>query len=270
MSDPDLWYYTAAFAEHLLGHNAEASRLLSKAERSKGSRYMKESIRVFRIYLDALGPYDNAYENKILNGVRWLEGKETQRYLNSKGYNNIDFFREVIGTRLIRQMKYAEATEWLSQVPTSFQSQLNTCREGYFQYDPFLPEKTAIKDNADYKYNFAREMASLEESISQTSDPGRKALLITRFATGIKNSLGNCWALSFYGLSVADIYTATRPTPFSIAQEAGFARADELSVAVVTPTPTTTSRIEIITGTPRTVTLVQPAANGSVRGVRRG
>ena len=354
VDDPDLWYYTAAFADHLLGRNIDASWTLARAENSEGSEFIKESIRVLKLYLAALGPYSSSYEAEMVNGIKWLDAmivehldearEETirngmyyaninisfyywndmlrkivhsgivprlvnvhraemalafsnmadnyifnlvgyvdtswsanrrvsleeyrtdcrfnsldfcnqtfellndldvesivkyvrilehpanhmQQYLNSRGYTRKDFFYEIIGTRMIREMRYAEAEQWLSSVPSSYQKQLNTFRDGYFRYDPFLPERTPIVDNADYKYNFAREMASMEQTIKQTRDQNRKALLMTRFATGIKNSLGNCWALSFYRLSEADMWTEDEETTFSKAQATGFSRAEKL------------------------------------------
>ena len=257
VDDPDLWYYTAAFIDHLLGHNFYASLLLEKAESSKGSKFIKESVKVLKIYLDALGPYNNSYESKMLNGVKWLEimviehldeglsatisngiyytsinqsyfywndmlrkivhsgivprllesnkdalaiaysnmadnlifnlvgeidlsWSSSQRmtiqeyreagdfndidysnmtfglldsirvesivryvenlrkpdndmfqYLNSKGYTDEDFFCDIIGTRMIREMRYSEAEAWLAKVSPSFQNQLNTFRDGY-------------------------------------------------------------------------------------------------------------------------------------------
>lgn len=354
VADPDLWYYTAAFAEHLMGRNADAARTLAKAEDSKGSEYIKESIKVFKLYLAALGPYTDIYESDMVSGIRWLDGKivehldearsetishgiyytafnisyyywndmlrkiihsaivpklmnsnkadmaiafsnmadnyifklvgqidserypvrrvtleeyrsecsfnridfsnhtfdlidgmnvasvidyvhiledpknEVQRYLNTRGFTSIDFFREIVGTKMIREMRYADAVKWLSLVPSSYQNRLNTFKEGFFRLDPFLPERTRIKDQSDYKYNFAREMYSLETDIANTKDPNRKALLLTRYATGIKNSFGNSWALAFYGLSESDTYTKYGPTIFSSAQDKGFSKAERV------------------------------------------
>lgn len=354
VDDQDLWYYTAAFAEHLMGRNADAVWTLAKGEKSKGSEYIKESIRVFKLYLAALGPYTSTYEADMVSGIKWLDGKivehldearsetishgmyytqinmsyyywndmlrkivhsaivprlmksnkagmaiafsnmadnyifklvnqidaewsasrrvtldeyrtdcsfnsidfsnetfnlmdkmkvesiidyvyilenpknDVQRYLNSKGFTSKDYFKEIIGTRMIREMRYADAVKWLSQVPSNYQTQLNTFRDGYFRFDPFLPERTLINDQADYKYNFAREMLSLEKAIADTKDPNRKAMLITRYATGMKNSFGNTWALSFYGLSDNDFSPYHEPTIFSIAKDKGFTKAEGL------------------------------------------
>lgn len=382
VDDPDLWYYTAAFIEHLLERNTEASRFLTKAESSRGSTFIKESARVLRIYLDALGPYDKSYESKMLDGVRWLEGKvvehldegrsdtvrhgiyytginlsyyywndmlrkivhsgivpkllnrnkdelaiafsnmadylifnlvdevdagwsssqrmsmqkyreegafnsldystrtfdlldsvrvesiihyvqilerpesEAFRYLNSKGYTNKDYIREIIGTRMIRDMRYREAEEWLSMVSPSFQRQLNTFRDGYLSFDPFSPERTRKRNRADVKYDFAREMASLEKAISETRDPDRKAILMTRFATGMKNSVGDCWALSFYGLFANDHDEDYNPNSlFLRAQKRGFGRAEKLYATAlsIARDKETAAQINLMLGNGKTV-----------------
>jgi hypothetical protein len=355
VDDPDLWYYTAAFIDHLLGRNSDASWLLRKAETSRGSEFIKESVRVLKLYLDALGPYNSSYDYKMLDGVKWLESKViehldegraatiscgmyytginlsyfywndmlrkivhagivprllksnkealaiaysnmadnlvfnlvgevdsswsssqrmslddyrkegafnsldysnmtfglldsikvesiieyvdnldkpesgTYRYLNSKGYTDADYFSDIIGTRLIRDMRYSEAEVWLAKVSPSFQKQLNTFRDGYLSFDPFAQERTRMRNRADVKYDFAREMASLEKAIGQTRDPDRKAILMARFATGMKNSVGDCWALAFYGLSSSEYdeeYGAN--SLFARAQKKGFDRAEKL------------------------------------------
>ena len=383
VDDPDLWYYTAAFIEHLLGRNSEASWLLAKAESCKGTKYIKESVRVLKIYLEALGPYNKSYEFRMIEGVKWLESKvaehldegrsetisygmyytginlsyfywndmlrkivhaaivprllksnkdalaiafsnmadnlifnlvgeidsswsssqrmtiqeyresgafnsldysnmtfglldsinvesiiryvdnlkkpesEMVRYLNSKGYVEEDYFCDIIGTRLIRDMRYSDAAAWLAKVSPSFQNQLNTYREGYLSYDPFSPDMKKTIGLADVKYGFAREMASLERAIAETRNPDRKALLMVRFATGIKNSVGNCWALSFYGLSSGDYdeeYNAN--TLFLRAQRKGFDRAERMYATALSicRDNETAAQINLILGNGKTVT----------------
>ena len=123
----------------------------------------------------------------------------------------------------------SEAEEWLAKVSPSFQNQLNTFREGYLSFDPFSHDLKRMKERADLKYGFAREMASLEKAIANTRNSDRKALLMTRFATGVKNSVGNCWALSFYGLSSSDYDEEyDKNSLFLQAQRKGFDRAEKM------------------------------------------
>ena len=75
-NNPAMWYYTAAFMDDLYGNTASASRLLSLAEKSRSSDYIKESIKIFRIYLDAkLLPYDSYYENRLFSQLKCLDTK---------------------------------------------------------------------------------------------------------------------------------------------------------------------------------------------------
>ena len=76
VENPAMWYYTAAFLSDLVGETTTASYQLSLAERAKSTEYIRESIRVFRIYLDAkLSKYDAAYEAKLFKQIKWLDSK---------------------------------------------------------------------------------------------------------------------------------------------------------------------------------------------------
>jgi hypothetical protein len=55
-----------------------------------------------------------------------------------------------------------------------------------------------IKNDGDFRYSFAIKMHSLEQSMSITSDPNRKARLQLLFAIGLQNSFDRCWSLTQY------------------------------------------------------------------------
>ena len=350
VSDPALWYYSAAFIDHLLGDNVTASRILSKAEQSISTLFIRESIRVLRIYLDALNmPWSASYPSQMIGKLRWLDGKiledmslfssdypiadllgncssyywndmmrkivlagicpklvdhhqvplalafanmadnrllnhlnrvdyedgkpltmdayrksgqhnyydwncalfemldtvpvediisyikmveypknQTELFLKERGYTDLGYFRDIIGTRLLRELRYQEAEQWLALVPVSFTQQLNT----YMYRDPFsLTDRPygPVVYAADFKYEFAREMASLERSIASTTDPDRKALLLLKFATGMKSSITQCWALTFYGKTSADTDpTWEPPTEYAKNSNRILAQADML------------------------------------------
>ena len=357
----DFWYYSAAFIRHLLGDDREASRLLSRAEKVSGKdRDLAESVQVFRIYLDAvLTPYSSSYEEKMTDGLAWLDGKIAahceevrkeaklygiylmkcnmsffywndmmrkitlgaicpkliengrgasavafanmadnrllgllgeieKEYYDEDGYHSVvypladyrasgpfnyydysnesfalldtlavedlirydkslgaarsgtafflnrrsrtdrAFFREIIGTRLLREARYAEAARYLALVPGDFQYRLNTCKEGYFRFDPFSVTREYVHDGTDYKLSFARRMAELEAQVKKEKDPDRKAAALFALATGMQNSVSTCWALTFYGRHWYDDDPDQKPTPFRKAQEKLFARAEAL------------------------------------------
>ena len=331
VADLAMWYYTAAYIANLKGDAQQASKLLTKAEKTQGSQFVKESIKVMRIYLDAkLLPYNAAYEQRLFEQLQWLDNKITNNideyvrdytanhvfernvsyyywndmlrkiilsevapryiaegnyaraiqlvnmadnrlmnivdkcnyddfnystsrweektmalaeyrksaewsydysnalfelidsigvdnliaytkrlkqprsafdnFLNKRGYTNLDYFNEIIGTQCLREMRYADAVRYFEQVPTSFQYTLNTYKDNCMKRDPFANDRlnSRFSNQSDYKYNFAREMYSLEQVVKQTKDPNRKAQLLIRYATGIRNSINGCWALTQY------------------------------------------------------------------------
>lgn len=353
VSDPDFWYYSAAFIEHLQGENTTARRTVEKALKAKGTAFIKDSARILKIYLDSLAPCDNNYERRMLAHVKWIEGKimsdfdnakkeisenleyhkhnlsyyywndmlrkivlggicpnllkagrevaalefanmaeymiisrvnkvyswnpreemtldeyrdskhfnhldycnaffemadtlsvdivtkyyqitthpkgDYHRYLAERSYTDKDYLSELIGTKMLREMRYDEAERWLGAVSTSYQRRLNTERDGFLRYDPFSQEDKYSTSRIDYKYSFAHEMASLRRGIESTSEPNRKATLLARYATGMKNSVGNCWALSFYHLNSSDVEDEWNgSTYFSRKQRAVFNKAESL------------------------------------------
>lgn len=323
-NNPAMWYYTAAFLEDLYGNTSSASRLLGLAEKSKSTEYIKESIKIFRIYLDAkLLPYDSYYENRLFTQLKWLDlkiqsniddkvryetargymlfncesyyywndmmrrillaevcprmiksGKTTRalqlanmadnrllnlvnrheiydwsedkvvhyytmssyrystnfnshdysnhffemidsigvdnaikyvqivnkpqsdfdRFLNCRGYVESDYLNDIIGTQCLRNMRYKGALEYLGKVSEAYKTHHNV----YMEYDPFSAERKAIKMKSDFRYDFAREMHSLEQGIKLTTEPNRKALLMVKYAIGIRNSFDWCWGLTQY------------------------------------------------------------------------
>ena len=324
-----MWYYTAAFIEDLDGHPVEASKLLAKAEQSHGTEFIKESVKVMRIYLDAkLMPYNQGYENLLFKQLQWLDQKiadnitpkvrertseyydlacnisyyywndmmrriilaevcprmivsgktiralqlanmadnrllglvdcktyhkETHvkgrvewvettssmsefrrdknmwspdysnyffemidsvgidkviayrnrierpvgtfdRFLNGRGYVDMEYINDIVGTQCLRTMRYGDAVTYLGHIGRSFEGHLNT--EIY--WDPFSYERRDIKDKSDFKYRFAREMCMLEQEMNKTTDPDRKAEAMIRYATGMRNSFDRCWPLTQY------------------------------------------------------------------------
>ena len=66
------------------------------------------------------------------------------------------------------------------------------------EYDPFSIEKRGIETKSDFRYDFAREMYSLEQGIEMTTEPNRRAQLLLQYATGVRNSFDLCWGLTQY------------------------------------------------------------------------
>ena len=369
VSDPAFWYYSAAFIDYLLGDHSRASKTLALAEKAQGNADVHESIRVLRIYLNALlVPYSSHYASDMVVQLRWLDRQivnhlselkhngdeiildingnysqyywndmmrkivygaicpklvanhrgdqalafanmadnrllalfdrdekgtpwidryrkapsfnihdyrvisfkmadtvriesliayvrtlehprtEVDRFLRERSYANPAFFREIIGTRMIREMRYEEAARWLASVPSSFQRGLNTYRDGFFKYDPFSINRQTLKNNADYKYTFAREMVSLEKEIASTIDDDRKAQLMVKLAAGMKNSVTDSWALSFYRKNSEDTEPAADGTLplFLKAQDQVLAKAFSLFDEALATAETNETKAEIL------------------------
>lgn len=121
------------------------------------------------------------------------------RFLNERGYVDMNYINDIVGTQCLRSMRYSDAVRYLGQVSRSFDGHLNT----EIQYDPFSYERHSIDNTSDFKYNFAREMQSLEYGMAAVTDPDRKAELMIRYAVGIQNSFGRCWPLTQYYLGTS-------------------------------------------------------------------
>ena len=73
-----VWCYTAAFLADMDAKPYEAWRYIKQAAQCPASEYMKESIRIMQIYLNAkVSIYDSAYESSLFNDLKWLVGKIT-------------------------------------------------------------------------------------------------------------------------------------------------------------------------------------------------
>ena len=142
-----------------------------------------------------------------VGSVRKPKG-EFDQYLNERSYVSEDYLNDILGTQALRNMKYDKAVEYLGAV--SFEYNMHHLNS-FMLYDPFSLERREIggyrldldckgdfKSKYDFKYTFAKEMQQLEQSIAASKDPNRKALLMMRYAVGIRNSFDACWALTQY------------------------------------------------------------------------
>lgn len=75
-SDKAVWHYTAAFLADLDAKPQEAWSHIRKAAEYPASEFLKESIRVMKMYLDAkVSTYDSAYEARLYQDLQWLDNK---------------------------------------------------------------------------------------------------------------------------------------------------------------------------------------------------
>ena len=102
---------------------------------------------------------------------------------------------DIVGTQLVREMRYGEAAKYLVKVSDEYnQSHLNV----YMEYNPFSVKLDDMKTKSNTRYEFARKMNELEQKINTSTDPNEKAQLMFHFATGLRNSFDECWPLTHY------------------------------------------------------------------------
>ena len=316
-SDKAVWHYTAAFLADLDARSVEAWQHIQKASQYQASDYLKASIRVMKMYLDAkVSTYDAAYESRLLADLKWLDGKiknnigpevgeiisgwecykirnniscyywndmlrrillaeicprmnergmtssalglanmadnrlfmlsdlvdgKTMKehrsgkennyfdyrgdffnmmdeceaedliayikrtespkssldiFLKERGFIDMDYMYDILGTKYIRHTDYSNAIKYLSKVSSIYQKRLNT--NAYMGRDPFSIEKKRFEVKPQYKLEFAKEMLRLEQAIDSASDPSLKGMDMIRYATGMHNSYTFCWSLSRY------------------------------------------------------------------------
>ncbi len=120
---------------------------------------------------------------------------EFDRYLNTRGYTGKDYLNDIVGTHLIREMRYGEAVKYLANVSEDYnQRHLNVI----MQYDPFCVARESVGANFDTRYEFAMEMYALEQAIKSEKDPNIKAQKMLRFSIGLRNSFDRCWPMTQY------------------------------------------------------------------------
>lgn len=149
--------------------------------------------------LDRLGSSTAArYTDRALHPLSPLD-----QLLNAGGYTDPDYLYEHVGTLYLRENNYAEAVKYLSKVSAEYQMRTNLVpymKEDPFQYyEPY--EDTSCSgtiDNNDYKLRFAREMFRLETEMKTADNPDLRANAMIRYAAGLRNSFGRCWALTQY------------------------------------------------------------------------
>lgn len=127
---------------------------------------------------------------------------EMDRYLDSRGFIDHDYVRELMGTRYIRERNYPAAVRYLSGVSSSYETRLNVYQ--YFRREPFSYENREVPNTiSSYKLTFAKEMAALEKKM-KSSDPDVRGEAMVKYGTGLRSSFNYCWALTQYHLNDED------------------------------------------------------------------
>lgn len=160
-ADRAQWLYIAAYIYMQQGNYTQAKALLSKAEKAPASDYMKESIKVLSIYLDALtATYNAAYEERLFEQIRWFE-ERVRLDFNSDDYDYCmwhDFSENYWYSSMARILSYTVAPRYLEMGNPARALQL-------MNFADYLPYKyvTSIDYYVDNDYGYWWTSSNIEE-----------------------------------------------------------------------------------------------------------
>lgn len=160
-ADRAQWLYIAAYIYMQQGNYTQAKALLSKAEKAPASDYMKESIKVLSIYLDALtATYNAAYEERLFEQIKWFE-ERVRLDFNSEDYDYCmwhDFSENYWYSSMTRILSYTVAPRFLEMGNPARALQL-------MNFADYLPYKyvTSIDYYVDNDYGYWWTSSNIEE-----------------------------------------------------------------------------------------------------------
>lgn len=160
-ADRAQWLYIAAYIYTQQGNYTQAKALLSKAEKAPASDYMKESIKVLSIYLDALtATYNAAYEERLFEQIKWFE-ERVRLDFNSDDYDYCmwhDFSENYWYSSMTRILSYTVAPRYLEMGNPARALQL-------MNFADYLPYKyvTSIDYYVDNDYGYWWTSSNIEE-----------------------------------------------------------------------------------------------------------
>ena len=221
--EPSMWYYTAAYIEGLQGNTSAAYRHIKMAENSAGSPFIKESVKLMRIYLDAkVLRYDGSGDALLLADLKWMEHmlcsnitsevrEKTEELFwlhgNYSYYYWGDMMRRVVLGEMVPRMRKAGR----GRTAIALANMADNRMLGLVDRLPFVYDPTRSAVPPDYKLSFARQMLRYQKE-SMSSDPNRAGLAMTMMGIGLRSSFGFCWSLTQYHLYTDDAWVEDHDT----------------------------------------------------------
>ena len=131
------------------------------------------------------------------------------QWLNERGYVEKDYWYDIIGTHLLRELRYEEAYRWLAKVSPQYQQCLNT--DEYMRFDPFEYGEVETGRVDNYKVNSAKRLADLQRQSREAASPDDRADALLTLSIALSNMFnlnesftGRCWPLVSYGFDYFD------------------------------------------------------------------
>lgn len=163
---------------------------LSRYRANRAARNEIDYSNLFFVAINEMSPdVAIAYTERALS-----PRDELDRHLIERGYNSSDYLNDIAGTLCLRHMRYSEAEKYLARVSYEYTKYLNV----QLTYDPFRAMDNRTAPQQDFRYRFARQMASLERGLDESTDDNRRAMLMFEMGVGISNSMYDCWPLVHY------------------------------------------------------------------------
>ncbi len=346
---PALWYYTASYLEYLLGRESAAYATIRKAEASSGTPFIKESVKLLRIFFDSRHlRYDGSDDSRLLSDLKWMDSmicnnltpevrqktsedlwqihlngsffywgdmmrkvvlgemvprmcdagrgrtaialanmsdnrlvgrvdsysgwglkglsydvdtitmsqyrhlavlenghdycnqffnlmdttklshlvryistvgaaqNPMDKFLDERGYVDMDYLNEVLGTRYLRNMDYANAVRVLSKVSPGYQYRTNLTP--YMTRLPFeYGEMKSSSVPSEYKLSFAKAMLSYQQQ-AKSPDADKAGFAKVMMGIGLNSSFGYCWALTQYHNYTNDPWLSSEYTRKALAK----------------------------------------------------
>jgi hypothetical protein len=120
------------------------------------------------------------------------------RFLNSKGKTDKNYWYDILATKCLRERRYAKALVYLKQIPVSFQQEMSVY--SYMDKAPFSYQMDTYKHDSllapNYKLHFAEKMVEYENTMRSSHDINKLSEAKIQYALGLRNSVHNCWFLT--------------------------------------------------------------------------
>lgn len=130
---------------------------------------------------------------------------DIDRWLYERGYNDSDYWEDIIGTHHLRECDYTAAVQHLKLVSPQYQQRMNiSCEQDPFGWVDKLPND----DLTGYKLHFAERMVLLK-AMMESGDPDSRGAAMLEYAIGMRNSFDRCWYLTTYGKSSIEFEDGT-------------------------------------------------------------
>lgn len=192
---------------------ATAVLLTGYAEHMKDSKCRTDGPNYGGLTFQIMNSFPSARLAAVKNSIN--DGSRLHKFLCRYAWTGDDYLNELIGTIALREENYERAAGYLSKVSPDYIKSLNTyC---YLSRDPFFnypdrdvyngywewttstdPMRLILPESNNPKLNFAYKMARLGRLARTANDPDTRSLAALEYAVGVRNSFGECWALTQY------------------------------------------------------------------------